>query len=161
MKTKTKKTPLMTTETFGLTYSSSRLVLKSKFLRPDGSKRPKVERLHSLEAQHGFVPKLTRHSGKTVKTERRSQTFLDYAEVHPVFAETAKAPRFALKNRCALLNDVRNNCFLGFSFLLLKAAGCFQFVQLRRQAGLHSRMHEWKTNGCNPSTTEKGFGGFC
>ena len=135
MKTKTKKTPLMTAETFGLTYSSSRLVLKSKFLRPDGSKRPKVERLHSLEAQYGFVPKPSRHGGKT--------------------------PRFALKNRCASRYDVDNNCDFGFSFLLLKAAGCFQFVRLRRQAGLHSRMHEWKTNGCNPSTTEKGFCGFC
>ena len=135
IKTKTKKTPLVTAETFGLTYSSSRLVLKSKFLRPDGSKRPKVERLRSLEALYGFVPNPSCHGGKT--------------------------PRFALKNRCALLNDVRNNCFLGFSFLLLKAEGCFQFVQLRRQAGLHSRMHEWKTNGCNPSTTEKGLGGFC
>ena len=102
MNTKTKKTPLMTAETFGLTYSSSSLVHKSKFLRPDGSKQPKVERLHSLEAQHGFVPKLTRHSGKTVKTERRS-----------------------------------HDCFCGFSFLLLKAAGCFQFVRLRRQASSH------------------------
>ena len=73
MNTKTKKTPLMTAETFGLTYSSSRLVLKSKFLRPDGSKRPKVERLHSLEAQYGFVPKPSRHGGKTVKTERITQ----------------------------------------------------------------------------------------
>jgi len=113
MKTKTKKTPLMTAETFGLTFCSSRLVIKRK-------------RLHSLEAQYGFVPKPSRHGGKTVKTERRS-----------------------------------HNCFCGFSFLLLKAAGCFLFQQLRRQAGLHSRMHEWKTNGCNPSTTEKGLGGFC
>ena len=124
MKTKTKKTPLMTAETYGLTYSSSRLVLKSKLL-------------HSLEAQYGFVPKPSRHGGKTVKTERRSQTFLDYAEVHPVFAETAKAPRFALKNRCASRYDVDNNCDFGFSFLLLKAAGCFHFVRLRRQASSH------------------------
>ena len=94
MKTKTKKTPLMTAETFGLTYSSSRLVLKSKLLR-------------SLEALYGFVPNPSCHGGKT--------------------------PRFALKNRCALLNGVRHDSFCGFSFLLLKAAGCFHFVQLRRQ----------------------------
>ena len=44
LKTKTKKTPLMTTETYGLTFCSSRHVLKSKLL-------------HCLEAQNGFVPK--------------------------------------------------------------------------------------------------------
>ena len=108
----------MAAETFGLTFCPSSLVLKS-------------ERLHSLEAQHGFVPKLSRHGGKTEK------------------------------NRCASRYDVDNRCDFGFSFLLLKAAGCFQFQQLRRQAGLHSRMHEWKTNGCNPLTTGKGFYGFC
>ena len=58
--TKTKKTPLMTTETYGLTFCSSRHVLKSKLL-------------HCLEAQNGFVPNPSRHDGKTVKTERITQ----------------------------------------------------------------------------------------
>ena len=62
---------------FGPTCCSSSLVLKSKLS-------------HSPEAQYGFVPKLSPHGGKTVKTECRSQTCLDYAEVHPVFAGTAK-----------------------------------------------------------------------
>ena len=30
---------------------------------------------------------------KTVKTERKSQTRLDYAEVHPIFAGTAKTEK--------------------------------------------------------------------
>ena len=96
---------------------------------------PESKLSHMATAHYGFVPNPSRHGGKT--------------------------PRFALKNRCASRYDVDNNCDFGFSFLLLKAAGCFLFQQPRRQAGLHSRMHEWKTNGCNPSTTEKGFGGFC
>ena len=41
---------------------------------------------------------------KTEKTESRSQTCLDYAEVHPVFAGTAKTSRFALKTA------LRKNC---------------------------------------------------
>lgn len=28
------------------------------------------------------------------------------------------------------------------------------------QVHLHSMRHEWKTDGCNPSTTEMGFLGF-
>jgi len=62
---------------FGPTSCSSSLV-------------PKSNLSHSPKVQHGFIPKLNPHGGKTVKTECRSQTCLDYAEVHPVFAGTAK-----------------------------------------------------------------------
>ena len=115
MKTKTRKTPLMTAETFGLTSCPSGLVPKSMLL-------------HNPKAQYSFMLKLSRHRGKNSK------------------------------NRCAnLCVGYKKNVFLVFSFRLLEAGGCFHFVQQRRQVNLDAMKHEGKTNGCNPSTTERGF----
>ena len=64
-------------ETFGLTSCPSGLVPKSKLL-------------HSPKAQYGFMLKLSHHRGKNSKNQEQSQVYLNYAEVHPVFAGNCK-----------------------------------------------------------------------
>jgi len=50
---------------------------------------PESKLSHMATAHYGFVPKLSHHGGKTVKTESKNQTRFDNTEVHPVFAGTA------------------------------------------------------------------------
>ena len=55
------------------------------------------------------------NEGKTEKTESRVHTRLDYAEVHPVFAGTAKTS-LTLKNNYYCEASMMKNVFLVFPF---------------------------------------------
>jgi hypothetical protein len=68
IKTKTIKTPLMMAESVALSYCPITIVPESKLS-------------HMATVHYGFVPKLNHHGGKTVKTERRSQT-CSYTALH-------------------------------------------------------------------------------
>ena len=77
-------------ETFGLSCWPSTLALESKLS-------------HNLESHPGLVPRLSHHRGKNSENQEQSQVYLNYAEVHPVFAGNCKYS----KNRCALLCDTQ------------------------------------------------------
>ena len=64
-------------ETFGLTSCPSGLVPESKLS-------------HNLEFHPGLVPRLSHHRGKNSENREQSQVYLNYAEVHPVFAGNCK-----------------------------------------------------------------------
>jgi len=93
---------------------------------------PESKLSHNLEFHPGLVPRLSHHRGKNT---------------------ALRAEKPLRKSLCG----INKNVFLVFSFPLLEAGGCFHFGQQRRQVNLDSMKHEGKTNGYNPSTTEKGF----
>ena len=89
---------------------------------------------HNPKAQYGFILKLSRHRGKNT-------------------ALRAEKPQ--------LLRGILKNVFLVFSFRLLEAVGCFQFVQQRRQVNLDSIKHEEKQMGVTHQQQKGVFKVFC
>ena len=53
-----------------------------------------------------------------------------------------------------------NKFWFRFFFSVVGSRRLFSFYASAKQVYLDSMMNEWKTNGCNPSTTEKGNLGF-